>query len=397
MLRSLTITALALTALSLPVHAETASPAANDQQAAVRQSTMIVLDGSNSMWGQLEGINKIVTARESLRTLLENAHGSIDFGLLTYGDTRKKNGCTDFTLRSKPQDYDMVNLLKDIYRIKPLGRSPIADALKMAASTLPANNAHILLVSDGEESCGGDPCAVAKELVAANPALQIDVIGFREEKEAQLECIAENGRGAFVYARDTQRLKTLLAGVQAQAQVIQQEAGISPAVPVDPTALPGSVELDINSAGAEGDLLRANYSIYTPSGENIANFTARSHVKEYLQPGTYRIKAIWQNRVEEDTVTIQAGKASKLNFNVGPSGLLEASALDKNGQPLPVNYSIYNRNGDFISRYIMQDGVKTRLPVGDYRIKAALEDNAQEAEIKIEQGSQTRQQFQFRN
>ncbi len=370
--------------------------------APAHQSTMLVLDGSNSMWGQLKGVNKIVTARDSIRTLLENAHGSINFGLLTYGDKRKNNGCTDFTLVSKPEDYDMVNLLKEVYRINPRGRSPIAAALKKAAANLPKDNAHILLVSDGAESCGGDPCAVAKELVDANPGLQIDVIGFRDEKEAQLECIAENGNGAFVVATDTERLTTLLAGVQAKAEAIQQTAmtttdlSQNTVTPIDPKAAPGTVELRIRDDN-ETEQLRANYSIYTPDGTNIVSFTARNKVKEYLQPGTYRIKAIWQNYLHSETITIRPGQTTPYTFEVGATGQVALSAVNAQQQPVNVNYAIYTQSGDFITKNIMQGKTSARLPVGEYRIKANLGDTTQETGLNVSTGQETAHVFVFKD
>ncbi|MEZ5536082.1 MAG: VWA domain-containing protein [Thiolinea sp.] len=366
-----------------------------------RQSTMIILDGSNSMWGQLQGINKIVTARESLKTLLENAHGSIDFGLLTYGD-KSKRGCTDFTLVSKPEDYNQQEMLNNINRMNPRGRSPIADALKKAAENLPTENAHILLVSDGEESCGGDPCAVAGDLRRTNPNLQIDVIGFRDEKEAQLECIAENGNGAFVVADNTERLKTLLAGVQAKARSVMKTAGTGTtgtatnAQANDPD-LPGSVEMAINSDLTDNQAPpRANFSIYTPDGSNVASFTSRTQVKEYLKPGTYRVTAQWQGKSYTDNVTIQSGKTSQLKFNTGASGILKLSALDADNQPVRVNYSIYRTNGDFISRHVYQNSVEVRIPSTEYRIKADFDGKIQEKTLLIESGADNSYVFHFK-
>ncbi len=365
------------------------------EQPASLQSTMIVLDGSNSMWGQLQGINKIVTARESLKTLLENAEDNINFGLLTYGS--RKRGCNDFKLVSKPEDYDRVSLLKNIYRMNPRGRSPIAAALKKAASILPAENAHILLVSDGDESCGGDPCAMARELRAANPALQIDVIGFRAEKEAQLECIAENGNGAFVVADDHERLKTLLAGVQAKAQMIKNTAVlVGVEEEVGSPGLPGSVELSIKPNGNQ-PLQRANFSIYTLGGSNVASFTSRIKVKEYLKPGTYRVKALWRGRSETGTVTIASGQTSRLQFDGGQYGRLNLSAQGAKQQPLAANYSVYLNNGDFISKHVLRFNVEASLPVGNYRVKADVDGDILEQQLQVIAGQNIEYTFTFAN
>nr|CAA6828854.1 MAG: Unknown protein [uncultured Thiotrichaceae bacterium] len=357
-----------------------------------RQSTMIILDGSNSMWGQLQGINKIVTARESLKTLLENAHGSIDFGLLTYGN-RKKQGCTDFTLVSKPENYNQKKMLRDINKMNPRGRSPIAAALKKAAKNLPAENAHILLVSDGEESCDGDPCAVARELRESNPNLQIDVIGFRDEKEAQLECIAENGNGAFVVADNNERLKTLLAGVQAKARSVINSTINNSTNTGDGS--PGSVEASIKSNHIGGTPSRADFSIYNLNGSNIANFTSRIQIKEYLDPGKYRVKAQWKGQSYTNTVTVQSGKTSTLQFDASQSGMLKLTALDADKQAVRVNYSIYLKNGDFISRHVHQENIDVRIPVSEYRVKADFDGIMMEKNISIEPDKDNNHVFQF--
>ena len=365
----------------------TGNPSTTDTS---RQTTMLILDGSNSMWGQLNGVNKIVTARESIRTLLESAEGNIQFGLLTYGSERNKDSCADFELVVKPQDYDLVNVLKEVYKLKPKGRSPIAAALKEAAKQLPNDNPHILLVSDGIESCEGDPCATAKQLVTANPNLQIDVIGFRDEKSAQLECIAENGRGAFVVATDTERLKTLLAGVQAKAVTINQTTRTR----IDQLSQPGSIELNILAEG-NPEPLRANYSIYRPDGTNVINFTARNQVTEYLPPGEYRIKAIWQSVEKAENVVIHSGKATPLTFNIGPTGEVVVNAVNKDQQPIAVNYALYTAKGEFISRHVLQESIKTRLAVGEYRIKALLGKQSQETSFKISLDATTTHTFHF--
>ncbi|HMT91382.1 VWA domain-containing protein [uncultured Thiothrix sp.] len=370
-----------------------ANPAPVADTSSPRQTTMLILDGSNSMWGQLNKVNKIITARESIRTLLESAEGNIQFGLLTYGSEGKKTGCNDFNLVVKPENYDLVKVLKEVYKLKPKGRSPIAAALKEAAQQLPTENAHILLVSDGIESCEGDPCATAQQLVEANPSLQIDVVGFRAEKEAQLECIAENGRGAFVVATDTERLKTLLAGVQAKAVGITEAAKPTRTL-IDKKSQPGSVELNILAEG-NPEPLRANYSIYHPDGTNVVNFSARNRVTEYLPPGEYRVKAIWQTVEKSENVTIHSGKATPLTFNIGPTGELVVNALNKTQQPVAVNYAVYTTKGEFISRHVFQESMKTRLAVGEYRIKALLDKKILEASLKVTQDAVTDYTFNF--
>jgi len=390
------------------VQAQNPSEASNSVPASdsARQATMIVLDGSNSMWAQVEGINKIVTARESLEQVLNSATDDIEFGLLAYGNRLKRRGCTDITLVSKPEDYDRDTMIEQVNDITPFGRSPIASALEEAAANLPKPNSRILLVSDGDESCDRDPCAVAAQLVAENPSLQIDVIGFQQSKEAQLECIAENGRGAFVFAEDTQRLETLLASASAPAvQTMQPTPNAPPSDAISATASsqaqtpdeipPGSVELSLKATSLPAGELRANYSIYGTDNLNVASFTARKHVKEYLKPGEYRIKAVWQNYTHSEKVFIQSGINKPYTFDVGEVGTLKLKASDAQGQTIRASYAIYTDKGDFISRYVMLEEAQEQLPVGTFRVKASIDELMQEARLTVTENAETLHNFQF--
>ncbi|WP_020396463.1 vWA domain-containing protein [Thiolinea disciformis] len=385
MMRFILTSLLAL--LSFPlIAADTTPPTTIPPPSA--QNTIIILDGSNSMWGQIDGVNKIVTARDSLRTLIEHSNPNIKFGLLVYG----KKGCNDVKISVEPQNYDKITLLKEVYRLNPNGRSPIGAALEKAASVLPEEGGHILLVSDGQESCDANPCEIAAKLTAQKPQLRIDVMGFREAKEAELECIAENGRGAFVYARDAERLKTMLAGVQSGLP--NSKAGSASSV-IDPN-VPGRIEMSIQ-ADSLGDPLRATYSIYTPKNQHIATFTGRNQVVEYLRPGNYRIKAIWQNYEQSENITIKKGETTSYTFNVGATGLISAKALGQSGQPLQASYSIYSSSGKFINSQVLQEAYQVRLPVGKFRLKATVNNKEKEAELQVSANGEVSHTFEFTN
>ena len=61
------------------------------------------------------------------------------------------------------------------------------------------DNNSIVLISDGIETCGGDPCAVAKKLTKDNIDFKVHVVGFDVSKKAkeQLECIAKKRKWAI--------------------------------------------------------------------------------------------------------------------------------------------------------------------------------------------------------
>ena len=141
---------------------------------------LVILDGSNSMWGQIDGKAKMATAQETLGKLMSDLPADTKLGFMAYGHTKEKD-CNDVELLSalgkdKPE---MINTL--IHTIQPKGKTPIANALKKSKDAFKGHegqNNNILLVSDGIESCDGDPCAVAKELKDAGLDVSAHVIGF---------------------------------------------------------------------------------------------------------------------------------------------------------------------------------------------------------------------------
>ena len=91
-----------------------------------------------------------------------------------------------------------------INEFQPRGDTPIAYSLKEGAKDLGDDGKrHIILVSDGEETCSSDPCQEIRELVAGGISLQIDTVGFGVEDKArqQLSCIAEAGGGSYYEPR----------------------------------------------------------------------------------------------------------------------------------------------------------------------------------------------------
>ena len=69
--------------------------------ASAADDVMIVYDGSNSMWGQIEGISKIEIARDVMADLVETWPQSTNLGLLAYGH-RRAGDCTDIEMMIAP-------------------------------------------------------------------------------------------------------------------------------------------------------------------------------------------------------------------------------------------------------------------------------------------------------
>ena len=195
-------------------------------------NALVVLDNSNSMWGQVDGVNKIVTARKMLEDFLQQLPGDVNVGLLAYGFNREAD-CTDIEVVTSVSAGTSGEVIERANRMLPKGKSPIADALEMSAIQFPdasANN-NIILFSDGVETCGGDACQVAADIAANNPGMRVHVVGFdvNAEERSVLQCIAEASGGSYFHSPDTEDLIAALGEAPAEAvAIVEPEPIIEP-------------------------------------------------------------------------------------------------------------------------------------------------------------------------
>ncbi|HZC26274.1 MAG TPA: VWA domain-containing protein [Actinopolymorphaceae bacterium] len=179
---------------------------------------LMVLDSSGSMKEpDASGSTKIGAAKQALNDVVDKLPSDAQVGLRVYGatvfDKSHKGACSDSQLVVPVGQADKPALHKAISKYKPYGETPIAYSLQQAAKDVgSAGKRSILLVSDGEETCNADPCAVAKAIHDKGIDLRIDVVGMSVggRAEQQLRCIADAGGGDFYNAQDADDLTAQL-------------------------------------------------------------------------------------------------------------------------------------------------------------------------------------------
>ncbi len=179
--------------------------------------TMLVLDASGSMWGQIDGKPKIAIARAAVGDMLDGWKGG-ELGLMAYGH-RRKGDCGDIEVLQPIGPNTTAGIRRQVNALNPKGMTPITEAVRMAAEQLryTEQKATVILVSDGEETCSADPCALGKELEAAGVDFTAHVIGFDIAKgskaDRQLQCLAANTGGRYLHARNAAELDEALGNV----------------------------------------------------------------------------------------------------------------------------------------------------------------------------------------
>ena len=180
---------------------------------AQNSKTILVLDASGSMWGQIESKHKIEIAREVIDQVLDDIPADRDIGLVAYGHNRKGD-CNDIEeLAAVGAERDAIR--SAVNSLNPRGKTPLSDAVVFAANQLRYTEeaATVVLVSDGIETCEADPCEVGRMLEETGVDFTAHVVGFDvSEQDAlkQLQCLAENTGGRFMSASNAGELTDAL-------------------------------------------------------------------------------------------------------------------------------------------------------------------------------------------
>ena len=193
---------------------------------------VLVLDASGSMREPHgDGRSRFRAAVGALREVVAALPDELEVGLRVYG-ARIDDGpgsCQDSELTVPVGPVDKPALRRALGDARPLGNTPIAVSLREAAEDLGEEGARsIVLVSDGEESCGGDPCRVARDLTQDGLDLHVDVVGFQVDASArnQLTCVAQAGRGTFYDAPDADALASQLGRLSSRAARAYEPRGV---------------------------------------------------------------------------------------------------------------------------------------------------------------------------
>lgn len=229
---------LAIGLSAIAIFANTSASSVSAQQA---QSTdlMFVLDASGSMWGQVDGKTKIEVARDVFSDLSKDWAGSSQAaGLIAYGH-RRKGDCSDIELIA-PVDEGSTAALGDIINgLVPRGKTPLSDAVRMAAEEMKFTEeaATVVLLTDGVETCNADPCALGAELERLGLNFTTHVIGFdikSSAEKAQLQCLAAATGGKYMDSGDASEL----------SDALQQVTTANTSEPETPSAHPLRITLE---------------------------------------------------------------------------------------------------------------------------------------------------------
>ncbi|MDT0319099.1 VWA domain-containing protein [Streptomyces millisiae] len=191
----------------------------------------LVLDVSGSMRERdmSGGESRIAAAQQAFNEVIDAVPAEVHLGIRTLGagnpgDDREA-GCRDSEQLYPVGPVDRTEARTAVATLRPTtGFTPIGLALRGANEDLgdEPGTRRIVLITDGEDSCGEpDPCVVARELAASGTNLVVDTLGLTldDAVREQLSCIAEATGGTYTAVQDTDRLAERLNQLVGRAEL----------------------------------------------------------------------------------------------------------------------------------------------------------------------------------
>lgn len=207
------------TLLFLLMLSATGGAFAQEKKPQPKTRILFLLDASGSMMAKWENSDRMTVAKNLLSHLVDSLdqYDNVEVALRAYGHQfgRERNDCKDTKLEVPFGEDNATAIKKKLDAIVPRGNTPITYSLQQAAGDFPEDRSRnvVILITDGLESCGGDPCATSEALQKKRIFLRPFVIGIgiEPQQEQQLDCI-----GQYFNAADIKTFERVLSEIVTQ-------------------------------------------------------------------------------------------------------------------------------------------------------------------------------------
>lgn len=385
----------ALLGLALSVFGFTAGVRAEDGA-----RVMLVIDASGSMWGKAGDLTKIEAARQTVGTILKGWRPEDHLGLVVYGH-RRKGDCSDIEIMKPVGPVDPQAFMAEIGGISPKGRTPMTDAVRVAAEAMKdqEGKSTVILVSDGVETCNADPCEVAASLKKADVDLVVDTVGFDikdPEASRELRCMADATGGIALQAQDAGEL------TKAIQQAMYTAQSNTPPPPPQPAPTPkAEPKPDWNLTGyarlAEGDdplTDNVRWGLTRPAPEGVTpesvdtSYNANIHLQ--VEPGDYILTLTSGEASVHTPITIKAGEMNRADMvlNAGRLGLRAKRTATETAED-NTTWTVRPKGSDrdLVTNYDAETAII--LPAGEYSVTLTLGTSVQTRDVEITPGETT--------
>lgn len=341
---------------------------------------LFLLDASGSMLAPWEGRPRMEVAKSLLAKMVDslNAYPNLELGLRAYGHLhgREENNCEDSKLEVSFAPKNAEAIKAKLKSIEPKGNTPITYSLLQSAGDFPTDKTArnvLILITDGLESCKGDPCATSVALQRKHVFLKPFVIGIGAEREfgKQLECL-----GQYYNAADVKTFRTILNDVVAQ------------------TLAKTTVAINLTDEGGKPVESNVNLTFLNNiTGQPEYNYV---HYRDAQgKPDALDIDALQSYDlvintvppVRQENLPIRPGKANVLTYKT-PQGTLWLQSPNVTANPYGTVQTVVRQAGKDNTLLALPFGARQKLLAGTYEVEL-LTLPRQLRRITIKQGQET--------
>jgi Ca-activated chloride channel family protein len=320
---------------------------------------LIIFDCSNSMFGIWESDSKFNSAKRLVSNMVDSLSRQqhVELALRCYGHQKKypPQDCDDTKLEV-PFAKDNAWLIKSkLNKVGPSGTTPIALSLEACANDFPDRNARniVLLITDGKEECGGDPCAISAALQSKGIVLRPFIVGVGQldpEIMNSFKCI-----GNFYDASSEGSFKQILNIIISQVL----NATTCQINLLDKSGKPTETDVAMSLYDQLTGQLKYNF-IHTLNNRGVPDTLRLDHLS------TYRIVVHTLPVVEVKDVKLIPGKHTVIPIDA-PQGFLKLQAGESK-QYRDIQ-TIIRKSGDHQTLDIQSFKEQRKLIVGKYDLE----------------------------
>ncbi len=338
---------------------------------------LFVFDASQSMYGKWQSDTKFDLAVRLFGNMLDSLRTipNLELALRMYGHQKQfpPQDCNDTRLEV-PFARDNVNRMKHVLKTTiPKGTTPIAYALSQAVKDFPpCDNCRnvVILITDGLEECGGDPCAVSLDLQKKGIVLKPCIVGIGRNFKEQFDCV-----GTYFDASNEKEFRNALKVI------------------ISRTLNPTTMQVNLLDAYGKPTETNVNMTFY----DNFSGLAKYNFIHSFNAKGlpdtldvdplvTYDIVVHTIPPVRKDTVKLVAGK----HFTVGidaPQGYLAFKASGNSTMKyLPC---IIRQKGDMNTINVQQFDQTEKYLTGTYDAEILCLPRIMVRDIEIKQSHTT--------
>ena len=232
----------------------------------------LIVDSSGSMAAPTDtGIARMDSAKTVLNQVIDSLPNSdgVNVGFRVYGnegnntESGRAESCVSSELVVPMDGVDSQALSEQVDALQPIGWTPLAYALEQARDDFDDEASDdvvnaIVMVTDGLETCDGDPVQAANDLRTSELGIVTNVIGFGTTPEEQeiLSGIADEGGGELYGSSNAGQLISAVFDILENLEVVAEtgsgETRDSP-LGVGRTGTVGDYEVTVLSVTSNAD------------------------------------------------------------------------------------------------------------------------------------------------